>query len=266
MKVILTKITLAGEDGRISQNSKEILDAEGDWTVDVLEEKANTVFDDDIEGFKVFHNGFELPEFFKLCDIVPESDTINLDLVNVEEEEDEDVPLDVVPAANATEDKYYIICNVDGNPDVPDGAEPRPVRFRAGRRRKLQLDAFAKDDGGEEYRFGICKRTPGVDKEGEDGTWYHYQLYRFDKNPQYKNCRVTIEQDKVELKAGDVVMLTLTPIPLTSPSYFQPSEGGSAKEALKRFGELTWDFLKGAAQEGGRQLMICVAGGGGDDN
>jgi len=259
MKVILTKITLAGEDGRIRQISKEIPDAEGNWTVAALEKKANTVFEDGIKGFKVFHNGFELPEFFELCDIDPESDTIYLDLVKVKEEGDDDDPRDSVRAANVTEDGYYIICNVDG----PDGVEPRPVRFRAGRQGRIRLDAFAKDGGGEEYRFGICKETPGVNKE-EDGTWYNYQLYKFDKNQEYQNCRITIEQDRVELRAGDVVKLCLRPI--TSSDYFQPSRGGSAMECFQHFRSAVGDFFGGMAREAGRittgEIWECICGGG----
>jgi len=196
MKVILTKITLAGEDGRISQNSKEISVAEG--TVGDLKEK----------GFKVCHNGFELSKFYDLYNIG--SDTIYLDLVKEEEEED-DVPRDKVSAKNATKDKYYVICNVDG-PTDSNTPKPRLVRFpllRSGT--KLQLFPFTTENGSE-FRFGICKES-NVYREGDE-TKYYYQLYRYDNSEEYKNCKVTIGDNNVELKDGDVVKLTLEPVPM----------------------------------------------------
>ena len=104
MKVILTKIILAKEEGRISQHSKEVADAEGDWQVVHVEEKAKVLFDGGIEGFKFFHNGFELSKFFDLCDLDTESDdsdTIYLDLFK--EEYEDNVPRDEFPAKNMTQ-------------------------------------------------------------------------------------------------------------------------------------------------------------------
>lgn len=195
MKVILTKITLAGKDGRISQNSKEISVAEG--TVGDLKEK----------GFKVCHNGFELSKFYDLYNIDPDSDTIYLDLVK--EEEEDNVPRDKVSAKNATRDKYYIICNVDG-PKDSNTPKPRLVRFpllRSGT--KLQLFPFTTENGSE-FRFGICKES-NVYREGDE-TRYFYKLYRYDNSEEYKNCKVTIGDDVVELKAGDDVKDTLEPV------------------------------------------------------
>jgi len=196
MKVILTEITLEGEEGKISQNSKEIPDAEG--TVGDLE---------GIEGFKVCHNGFGLSKHYDLCDIDSDSDTIYLDLVK----EVDDAPRDDVPARNATRDKYYIICNVDG-PTDSNTPKPRLVRFpllRSGT--KLQLFPFTTENGSE-FRFGICKES-NVYREGDE-TSYFYKLYRYDNSEEYKNCKVTIGDDMVELKDGDVVKLTLEPVPM----------------------------------------------------
>ena len=104
MKVILTKIILAKEEGRISQHSKEVADAEGDWQVGDVEARAKVLFESGIEGYKFFHNGFELSKFFDLCDLDTESDdsdTIYLDLFK--EEYEDNVPRDEFPAKNMTQ-------------------------------------------------------------------------------------------------------------------------------------------------------------------
>ena len=62
------------------------------------------------------------------------------------------------------------------------------------------------ENGGVEFRFGVCKREE-VDKE-QQGTYYHYRIYTFEKKPEYADCAITLRQvgneTRVVLTAGRV--------------------------------------------------------------